>query len=78
MKLTEVLYLSVLNYAAVLFDFLGNISSAVRGAVNKLVCKHQHMQQRFLLPSGTGNLIGSSVRRDTYSMPVRIRREHLP
>ena len=76
-KFSEVLYMSVLNFAAAFMSFAENTVRAVRGFFDRLTAGKKTDRKRLLLPSGSGRLIGNGERRDFYSMPVRVKREHI-
>ena len=77
MKFSDVLYMSVLNFAAAFMTFAENTVSAVRGFFARVTAGKMVSRKRLLLPSGTDRLIGIAEKRDFYSMPVRVRREHI-
>ena len=77
MKFSDVLYMSVLNFAAAFMTFAENAVRAVRGFVARVTAGKLVSRKRLLLPSGSERLLGSAAKRDFYSMPVRVRREHI-
>ena len=77
MKFSEVLYMSVLNFSAAFMNFAENAAGAVRGFFDRITVGKLTARKRLLLPSGSERLLGSAEKRDFYSMPVRVRREHI-
>ena len=77
MKFSDVLYMSVLNFAAAFMTFAENAVRAVRGFVARVTAGKLVSRKRLLLPSGSERLLGSAEKRDFYSMPVRVRRAHI-
>ena len=77
MKFSDVLYMSVLNFAEAFMNFVENAAVAVRGFFDRLTAGKMTARKPLLLPPGSDKLIGNGDKRDFYSMPVRVRREHI-